>query len=62
MSSLEACEVTECFGGLVALNRISCIVKLSQIAGLVGSNGGGKTGTLNALSDLCSLLLHQASW
>jgi ABC-type branched-subunit amino acid transport system ATPase component len=49
-------------GGLVALNRVSCTVKLSQITGLVGSNGGGKIGTLNALSALCSLLLHQASW
>jgi branched-chain amino acid transport system ATP-binding protein len=54
--------VTECFGGLVALNRVSCTVKLRQITGLVGPNGGGKTGTLNALSGLCSLLPHQASW
>jgi ABC-type branched-subunit amino acid transport system ATPase component len=52
MSSLEVCEVTKCFGGPLALNRVSCTANLSQIIGLIGPNGAGRAGTLSALSGL----------
>ena len=43
MSLLEIHEVSKQFGGLRALNRVSCTVEQGQITGLIGPNGAGKT-------------------
>jgi len=47
---LEVRELTRAFGGLVAVNRLSLSVGPSEILGLIGPNGSGKTTALNLLS------------
>ncbi|MBI3325494.1 MAG: ATP-binding cassette domain-containing protein [Nitrospinae bacterium] len=43
MSLLEVHEVTKRFGGLQALNHVTCTIEEGQISGLIGPNGAGKT-------------------
>ncbi len=40
------------FGGLVALDRVSFSVEPSEIVGLVGPNGSGKTTAINVISGI----------
>ena len=49
---LETRGLTKRFGGLVAVDRLSLSVPRSQIRGLIGPNGSGKTTTVNVLSGL----------
>ena len=40
---LELREVTKCFGGLVAVDRLTVHVDDGESLGLIGPNGAGKT-------------------
>ena len=55
-SILSIREVTRSFGGIVALNSVSCEVNGSGgIFGIVGPNGAGKSVLLNCITGLYSL-------
>ncbi len=43
-------KVTKEFGGLKAVNDVSCTVKEGSIVGLIGPNGSGKTTLFNVIS------------
>jgi branched-chain amino acid transport system ATP-binding protein len=47
---LQVEGLTRRFGGLVAVNNLSMSVGTSEIVGLIGPNGSGKTTALNLLS------------
>lgn len=47
---LEIEALTRAFGGLVAVNGIDLTVRHSEIVGLLGPNGSGKTTALNLIS------------
>src|SRR4249920_37624 len=49
---LSVREVSGVFGGIVALNNVSCDQRRGQILGLIGPNGAGKTTLFNCLSRL----------
>lgn len=43
-------DVDLSFGGIKALDQISCEVRRGEIYGIIGPNGAGKTSTLNCIS------------
>ena len=47
---IEATNITVRFGGLVAVNDASLVVRESEIVGLIGPNGAGKTTFFNAIA------------
>jgi branched-chain amino acid transport system ATP-binding protein len=47
---LEIRGLTKRFGGLIAVNNVSFIVKEDEIVGLIGPNGAGKTTLLNMIT------------
>jgi branched-chain amino acid transport system ATP-binding protein len=47
---LELREVTQRFGGLVALDSVSFDIKRGEILGLIGPNGAGKTTCFNVMT------------
>src|SRR5207245_10137917 len=47
---LELGGVTESFGGLVAVQNLSCSIGEREILGLIGPNGAGKTTVFNLIS------------
>ncbi len=47
---LEAENITLTFGGLVAVDRFSLVLREGELAGLIGPNGAGKTTVFNILS------------
>lgn len=51
MPILETRNLTIHFGGLVAVNKVSCTVE-NEILGLIGPNGSGKTTFLNLVSGI----------
>lgn len=48
----EADRVTKRFGGLVAVNDLSFTVRQSEILGIFGPNGSGKTTTLSLIAGM----------
>jgi branched-chain amino acid transport system ATP-binding protein len=52
---LEIREITLRFGGLEALNGLSCSIAPHQIVSVIGPNGAGKTTLLNAISGVYPL-------
>jgi branched-chain amino acid transport system ATP-binding protein len=55
MFLLEAREVTVRYGGVHALDRVTCGLDAGEIVGIIGPNGAGKTTLLNAISGLVPL-------
>lgn len=49
-SLLSVDTVRKAFGGLVAVNDVSFTVKQSELIGLIGPNGSGKTTMMNLIS------------
>jgi branched-chain amino acid transport system ATP-binding protein len=50
MALLEVDHVTKSFGGLTAVNDVSCGVEKGKITGLIGPNGSGKTTLFNLVT------------
>jgi branched-chain amino acid transport system ATP-binding protein len=50
MALLEIKEISKSFGGLQALNNLSCNVDRGEIVGLIGPNGAGKSTLFNVVS------------
>src|SRR3954452_3767611 len=48
--SLETRDLTICFGGHVAVNRVSCTFRPGELTAIVGPNGAGKTTYFNLIS------------
>lgn len=45
-------DVVKRFGGIVALNKVSCSVRQAEILGIIGPNGAGKTTLLNVMNGI----------
>src|SRR5512146_1737361 len=45
-------SVTKRFGALVAVNKVSYLLHENEVAGIIGSNGAGKTTFFNLLTGL----------
>jgi branched-chain amino acid transport system ATP-binding protein len=50
MAFLDVDHVTKSFGGLTAVNDVSCGVEKGKITGLIGPNGSGKTTLFNLVT------------
>ena len=47
---MDVDDLTMCFGGLIAVNKVSLTVKNGQIVSIIGPNGAGKTTVFNCLT------------
>jgi len=45
--------VTKRFGGLVAVDRVNYVLRENEVAGIIGSNGAGKSVFFNLLTGYC---------
>ncbi|MBI5166612.1 MAG: ATP-binding cassette domain-containing protein, partial [candidate division NC10 bacterium] len=43
-------DLIKCFGGIVALNKVSLNIRKGQILGVIGPNGAGKTALINVIN------------
>jgi len=50
IAMLEVENVTKSFGGLTAVNGVSCAAEKGKITGLIGPNGSGKTTLFNVIT------------
>lgn len=50
MALLEVKDITLCFGGLTAINKLSFVLEPGSIKSLIGPNGAGKTSAFNCLT------------
>ena len=48
--ALEVDRLTKRFGGLLALDQVSFVIKGGEVVGLIGPNGAGKTTLFNVIS------------
>jgi branched-chain amino acid transport system ATP-binding protein len=51
---LEVDRIAKRFQGIVAVDNVSFIAKASEVTGLIGPNGSGKTTTMNMITGLYS--------
>lgn len=49
---LKIVDITKTFGGIIALNGVSCDIYKGEIVGLIGPNGSGKTTLFNCISGI----------
>ncbi len=49
-SLLKLENVSIAFGGLKAIDDVSCCIKKNQVFGLIGPNGAGKTTMFNIIT------------
>lgn len=54
MTYIKVENLTQRFGGIVALNDISCQIQQGEIVGIIGPNGAGKTTLFNCLTGVYS--------
>ena len=47
-------RVTKRFGSLVAVDQVNYLLQENEIAGIIGSNGAGKTTFFNLLTGYCT--------
>ena len=47
---IQSGSVTKRFGALVAVNKVSYLLQENEVAGIIGSNGAGKTTFFNLLT------------
>ena len=52
---LEVVNARISFGGVHALNDVSCHINAGELCGLIGPNGAGKTTLFNCITRLCDL-------
>ena len=48
--AMGAVDLTKCFGGNVAVNKVSLEIEAGTCTGIIGPNGSGKTTLLNVMS------------
>jgi ABC-type sugar transport system ATPase subunit len=47
---LSVRNITKCFGGLIAVNNVSCEINRGEVVGLLGDNGAGKSTLIKCIS------------
>jgi len=52
MNLLEVKDLTICFGGVIAVNKVSFSLQAGETLGVIGPNGSGKTTLFNLLSGI----------
>ncbi len=50
--TVKATDVTKCFGGLMAVNKVSLTIDSGQIFSIIGPNGAGKTTFFNLFTGI----------
>lgn len=52
MESLVVNNLTQKFGGVIAVDSVSCSIKKGEIIGIIGPNGAGKTTLFNCMTGI----------